>query len=105
MTVSDAATSGTLARIAFTNLNGVTLSLSTGAGGSHTIVGSHNALTTQSTQYLAMTLGGNTAGPRLSMQPTMRLYSFNGGANITLSGNGSTVTIVGPTPAAGLQRG
>src|SRR5712671_5726081 len=54
MTVSDAATSGTLARIAFTNLNGVTLSLSTGAGGSHTIVGSHNALTSQSTQYQAM---------------------------------------------------
>lgn len=50
MTVSDAATSGTLARLAFTNLNGVTLSLSTGAGGSHTIVGSHNALTSQSNQ-------------------------------------------------------
>ena len=50
MTVSDSATSGTLARLAFTNLNGVTLSLSTGAGGSHTIVGSHNGLTSQSNQ-------------------------------------------------------
>jgi len=50
MTVSDAATSGTLAQLAFTNLNGVTLSLSTGANGSHTIVGSHNALTQQSNQ-------------------------------------------------------
>jgi hypothetical protein len=38
--ISDNATSGTVARLAFTNLNGVTLSLSTGAGGSHTIVGS-----------------------------------------------------------------
>jgi hypothetical protein len=44
--VSDAGSSGTVARLAFTNLNGVTLSLSTGANGSHTIVGSHNGLTT-----------------------------------------------------------
>ena len=50
VTVSDAASSGTIGRLAFTNLNGVTLSLSTGAGGSHTIVGSHNALTSQSNQ-------------------------------------------------------
>lgn len=58
MTVSDAATSGTLARLAFTNLNGVTLSLSTGAGGSHTIVGSHNALTSQSNQNVTAGNGG-----------------------------------------------
>lgn len=58
MTVSDAATSGTLARLAFTNLNGVTLSLSTGAGGSHTIVGSHNALTSQSNQNVTAANGG-----------------------------------------------
>lgn len=45
-TVSDSATSGTVGRLAFTNLNGVTLSLSSGTGGLHTIVGSHNALTT-----------------------------------------------------------
>lgn len=50
ITVSDAASSGTIGRLAFTNLNGVTLSLSTGAAGSHTIVGSHNALTSQSNQ-------------------------------------------------------
>lgn len=60
MTVSDAATSGTLARLAFTNLNGVTLSLSTGAGGSHTIVGSHNALTSQSNQAFSAA-GGSSA--------------------------------------------
>lgn len=46
VTISDAASSATIGRLAFTNLNGVTLSLSTGAAGSHTIVGSHNALTT-----------------------------------------------------------
>ncbi len=39
-TVSDNATSGTVGRLAFTNLNGVTLSLSSGTGGLHTIVGS-----------------------------------------------------------------
>lgn len=93
MTVSDAATSGTLARLAFTNLNGVTLSLSTGAAGSHTIVGSHNAITSQSTQFLAMTLGGNTAGTTTFHATNNASLFFNGGNNITLSGNGSTVTI------------
>jgi hypothetical protein len=58
--VSDAATSGTVARLAFTNLNGVTLSLSSGAGGSHTIVGSHNALTSQSNQAFSAA-GGSSA--------------------------------------------
>ena len=49
-TVSDSGTSGTVGQLAFTDLNGVTLSLSSGAGGLHTIVGSHNALTSQSNQ-------------------------------------------------------
>jgi len=93
MTVSDAATSGTLARLAFTNLNGVTLSLSTGAAGSHTIVGSHNAITSQSTQFLALTLGGNTAGTTTFHATNNASLFFNGGNNVTLSGNGSTVTI------------
>jgi hypothetical protein len=87
MTVSDAATSGTLARLAFTNLNGVTLSLSTGAGGSHTIVGSHNALTSESIQYRAVTLGGATAGTttfNASDGDTLFLAGSNG---ITLSGD------------------
>jgi hypothetical protein len=43
--------------LAFTNLNGVTLSLSSGAGGSHTIVGSHNALTSQSNQAASASNG------------------------------------------------
>jgi hypothetical protein len=93
MTVSDAATSGTLARLAFTNLNGVTLSLSTGAAGSHTIVGSHNAITSQSTQFLALTLGGNTSGTTTFHATNNASLWWNGGNNITLSGNGSTVTI------------
>lgn len=99
MSVSDAATSGTLARLAFTNLNGVTLSLSTGAGGSHTIVGSHNALTSQSTQFMALTLGGNTAGTTTFHASNNASLFFHGGANITLSGNGSSVTISGASAA------
>lgn len=59
-TVSDNGTSGSVARLAFTNLNGVTLSLSTGAGGSHTIVGSHNALTSQSNQAVSGSNGSFT---------------------------------------------
>lgn len=64
-TVSDNASSGTVARLAFTNLNGITLSLSTGAGGSHTIVGSHNALTSQSNQAFSAA-GGSSAFQTLS---------------------------------------
>ena len=78
-TVSDGAGSGSVGRLAFTNLNGVTLSLSTGAGGSHTIVGSHNGLTSQSGQALSGSNGsfafqtatfGNLNG--------MSFYSSNG---------------------------
>lgn len=68
-TVSDNATSGTVARLAFTNLNGVTLSLSTGAGGSHTIVGSHNALTSQSNQAFSAA-GGSSAFQTLDFADT-----------------------------------
>lgn len=91
--ISDNGTSGTVARLAFTNLNGVTLSLSTGNAGSHTIVGSHNAITSQSTQFLALTLGGNSAGTSTFHATNNASLFFNGGNNITLSGNGSTVTI------------
>lgn len=102
-TVSDTATSGTVARLAFTNLNGVTLSLSTGANGSHTIVGSHNAITSQSTQFLAMTLGGNTAGTTTFHATNNVSLFLNGGNGITLSGNGSTVTISGITQSVQTQ--
>lgn len=95
--VSDALTSGTVGRLAFTNLNGVTLSLSSGVGGLHTIVGSHNGLTSQSTNYHALTIAGNTLGTSTFHATNNRSLFFNGGQNITLSGNGSTVTIIGQT--------
>lgn len=78
-TVSDAATSGSVARLAFTNLNGVTLSLSSGAGGSHTIVGSHNALTSQSNQALSGSNGSFTfQTATFGNLNGMSFYSSNG---------------------------
>lgn len=87
-TVSDNATSGTVARLAFTNLNGVTLSLSSGAAGSHTIVGSHNALTAVSSQSIGMntsTAGGGTGGTSGYASGAQVRYDFYAGSNITLS--------------------
>lgn len=80
-TVSDAATSGTVGRLAFTNLNGVTLSLSTGAAGSHTIVGSHNGLTSQSNQAWS---GSNASS-------TFQTLSFNNANGVSWSNNAGAV--------------
>lgn len=84
MTVSDSATSGTLARLAFTNLNGVTLSLSTGAGGSHTIVGSHNALTSQSNQAFSAS-GGSSAFQTLNFANSNGLTFSNSNGSVIAS--------------------
>jgi len=101
-TVSDAATSGTVARLAFTNLNGVTLSLSTGAGGSHTVVGSvapGGAFSAGASNV------GNTAG-NTGITGTRLILA--GGNNITVSqgtdANGATITISGAN-AGGAQTG
>lgn len=91
MTVSDAATSGTLARLAFTNLNGVTLSLSTGAGGSHTIVGSHNALTSQSNQNVTAGNGG-FAFQTLSFS-NVNGFSFGTSAGSAITGSYTVPTV------------
>jgi hypothetical protein len=79
-TVSDNATSGTVARLAFTNLNNVTLSLSTGAGGSHTIVGSINT---------------SLSNIRVSAGTTSNLLSaitFSNSNNVSFGINASTIT-------------
>ena len=80
-TISDNATSGTVARLAFTNLNGVTLSLSSGAGGSHTIVGSHNALTSQSNQAFSAA-GGSSAFQTLGFSDNSNLSWTNTNGSI-----------------------
>lgn len=95
MTVSDSGTSGTLARLAFTNLNGVTLSLSTGAGGSHTIVGSHNALTSQSNQAFSAA-GGSSA---------FQTLSFSNANGATFSNNAGQVQLSYTVPTQTNQSG
>lgn len=79
--------------ISFSNANGVSFGTSAGSA----VTASHNALTSQSTQFLAMTLGGNTAGTTTFNATNNASLFFNGGNGITLSGNGSTVTISGVT--------
>jgi len=79
-TVSDAATSGTVARLAFTNLNGVTLSLSTGAAGSHTIVGS------VATSLTNIRVSAGTTSNNLSA------ITFSNGSNVSFGLNGSVIT-------------
>lgn len=91
MTVSDALTSGTLARLAFTNLNGVTLSLSTGAGGSHTIVGSHNGLTSQSNQNVTAGNGGFA----------FQTLSFSDANNVSFSTSAGGAIVASASFAAG----
>jgi hypothetical protein len=76
ITISDAATSGTIGRLAFTNLNGVTLSMSTGAAGSHTIVGSHNAITSQTNQTGAIYVTAQSTGQSSSSTYDLRTLSF-----------------------------
>lgn len=84
ITVSDAATSGTIGRLAFTNLNGVTLSLSTGAAGSHTIVGSHNALTSQSNQAFSAA-GGSSAFQTLNFADINSVSFTNTGGSVAVA--------------------
>jgi len=84
-TVSDNATSGSVARLAFTNLNGVTLSLSSGAAGSHTIVGSHNGLTSQSNQALSASNGSFTFQTAAFSNANNVTFGTSAGSIITAS--------------------
>lgn len=52
-TVSDANTSMTIGRLAFTNSNGITMTLSTSNNGNATLFASHNGLTSQSNQAVS----------------------------------------------------
>lgn len=101
-TVSDAASSATVGRLAFSNLNGVTLSLSTGAAGSHTIVGSHNGLTSQSNQNITAANGG-FAFQTLSFSNLNGIsFGTSAGSAITASHNAIT-TARASTDAIGLN--
>ncbi len=95
-------TLSSVSRIAFVDSNGVSFGASTSNNGSITITATvaTNYLTSQSTQFLAMTIAGNTAGTSTFAASNNASLFFNGGNNITLSGNGSTVTISGPNTVA-----
>lgn len=88
-TVSDNATSITVARLAFTNLNGVTLSLSTTTGGSATVVGSHNGLTSQSNQAFSAA-GGSSAFQTLIFTNSNGISFSNTNGSVWGSHNGLT---------------
>lgn len=96
-TVSDAATSGSVAQLAFTNLNGITLSLSTGAGGSHTIVGSYT-VPTQSNQTLGLFVTDNTT-LTTSTTRDARSITFAGEGNVSVGYSNGSVIISGGTAA------
>lgn len=78
----------------FQDSNGVSFGFGA-AGNSTNLTASHNGLTSQSTQFLALTLGGNTAGTTTFHASNNASLFLHGGNNITLSGNGSSITISG----------
>jgi hypothetical protein len=91
LTLSDNATSMTIGRLAFTNSNGLTLTLSTTTGGSATLVGSYTVPTVPAQLSAGVSTGGNTAGDTGLFTGRVVLA---GGNNVTLSGssNGGSVT-------------
>ena len=89
LSLSDAATSMTIGRLAFTNINGVTLSLSTTTGGSATVVGSHNALTSQSNQAFSAQ-GGSSAFQTLNFANSNGITFSNSNGSVVASHNGLT---------------
>lgn len=87
-TVSDANTSATVGRLAFTNVNGLTLSLSTSNNGNHTVIGSYTVpvLTNSS---LTMQAGGST----LSSVSRVNFGDANGISFLASTSNNGSITI------------
>lgn len=79
--------------VLFSNENGISFGLDAPSG--TRLTASHNALTSQSTDYNFVSLGANSAGTNTFAATNNRTIHLAGGNNITLSGNGSTVTISG----------
>lgn len=101
ITVSDTATSLSVSRLAFTNSNGVTMTLSTAAGAA-TVIVSHNALTSQSNQNVTAGNGG-FAFQTLSFSNLNGIsFGTSAGSAITASHNAIT-TGRASTDAIGLN--
>lgn len=88
--VSAGTTSNLLSALTFADSNGVSWGIN---ASTITATVKTDYLTSQSTQFMALTLGGNTAGTTTFHATNNASLFWNGGNNITLSGNGSTVTI------------
>lgn len=86
-TVSDAATSATVGRLAFTNSNGLTLSLSTSNNGNHTVIGS----------YTVPTITSWTVSDSATSATVGRLaFTASNGLTLTLStSNNGNHTVIG----------
>lgn len=89
--VSGGTTSSNLSAFKLIDSNGVSWSVDTGSKVYATVKTDY--LTSQSTDFNAITLGGNTAGTTTFHATNNRSIFLNGGNNVTLSGNGSTITI------------
>lgn len=91
-TVSDSATSLTISRLAFTNSNGITMTLSTAAGAA-TVIASHNALTSQSNQAASASNGSFA----------FQTVAFSNANNVTFgtsAGSIITASVAAPGAAA-----
>jgi hypothetical protein len=101
-TVSDAATSATVGRLAFGNANGLTFGLSTSNNGNHTVTASYTVPPSFSAGVSNI---GNSSG---NTGVTGTRVVFAGGNNITVSqgtdANGATITISGAN-VGGAQTG
>lgn len=102
-TVSDSATSLTVARLAFTASNGLTLTLSTN-GASATVIGSYTVPTVPAQLSVGVSTGGNTSGDTGLFTGRVVLA---GGNNVTLSGSSNagsaTITISAASQSAESQ--
>lgn len=91
-TVSDNATSATVGRLAFTQSNGLTMSLSTSNNGNHTVIGSYTVPTV--TQYISAT---NTTfnGTNISGSITHNTNGLRLDVSVAAPGAGGGVAIAG----------
>lgn len=87
-TASDGATSLTISRLAFTEANGITMSLSTAAGAA-TVRASHNALTSQSDQAFSAQ-GGSSTFQTLSFSNANGISFSNSDGQVRASHNALT---------------
>jgi len=98
-TVSDANTSVTVGRLAFTNANGLTLTLSTSNNGNHTVFGSHNGITSQTNQNISLYALGNTTQNSSTVLNASAL-SLSGSGNVTVGYSNGSI-IIGQTGGGG----